>query len=287
MLQKIPQLTYEKASDGAFENLNRNAIQWNWFRKIEDHPSSGNTQLKWLLICTPSLAIDLQTFGHHSRRHLQCAVGWSSLCAVTWIPIGPFLICMASWSASVLVCGGPFSPSWEIGESSQGVIGITLNMGIKRKALQIYMYRDISNIVATETWGSPVQHIQLPGNITNERFSWVPVASTFIGLTSPDYKPPGPMTKALDRDGARLPKWLEREFTDWKVRGSNPTSASRLPLSKFGQPGSIPDPLVQPGSIAALVLPSGDMADRHRKSVRAERFHFISILKFILYRRNR
>ncbi|KAG5455203.1 hypothetical protein CSKR_106497 [Clonorchis sinensis] len=29
----------------------------------------------WLLICSPSLAIDLQTFRHHSRRHLQCAVG--------------------------------------------------------------------------------------------------------------------------------------------------------------------------------------------------------------------
>ncbi|KAG5441124.1 hypothetical protein CSKR_102775 [Clonorchis sinensis] len=40
--------------------------------------------------------------------------------------------------------------------------------------------------------------------------------------------------------GARWPKWLEREFTDRKVRGSNPTSASRLPLSKLGQPGSIP-----------------------------------------------
>ncbi|KER23005.1 hypothetical protein T265_14729, partial [Opisthorchis viverrini] len=29
--------------------------------------------------------------------------------------------------------------------------------------------------------------------------------------------------------GARWPKWLEREFTDRKVRGSKPTSASRLP----------------------------------------------------------
>ncbi|KER19713.1 LOW QUALITY PROTEIN: hypothetical protein T265_15468 [Opisthorchis viverrini] len=35
--------------------------------------------------------------------------------------------------------------------------------------------------------------------------------------------------------GARWPKWLEREFTDLKkVRGSNPTSATRLPRSKFG-----------------------------------------------------
>ncbi|KAG5454706.1 hypothetical protein CSKR_104920, partial [Clonorchis sinensis] len=42
---------------------------------------------------------------------------------------------------------------------------------------------------------------------------------------------------------------LEGKFTDRKVRGSNPTSASRLPLSKLGQPGNIP----------ALVLPSGGM----------------------------
>ncbi|KER25654.1 hypothetical protein T265_06944 [Opisthorchis viverrini] len=35
-------------------------------------------------------------------------------------------------------------------------------------------------------------------------------------------------------------KWLEREFADRKVRGSNPTSASRVPLSRLGQPDSIP-----------------------------------------------
>ncbi|KER31525.1 hypothetical protein T265_02290 [Opisthorchis viverrini] len=50
--------------------------------------------------------------------------------------------------------------------------------------------------------------------------------------------------------GARWLKWLKREFTGRKVRGSNPTSASRLPLSRLGQPGGIP----------ALVLPSGCMA---------------------------
>ncbi|KAG5441692.1 hypothetical protein CSKR_103172 [Clonorchis sinensis] len=60
---------------------------------------------------------------------------------------------------------------------------------------------------------------------------------------------------------ARWPKWSEREFTGRKVRGSNPTSASRLPLSRLGQPGSIP----------ALVLPSGGMAARHRKGATAER----------------
>ncbi|KER20648.1 hypothetical protein T265_10856 [Opisthorchis viverrini] len=41
-------------------------------------------------------------------------------------------------------------------------------------ALRIYTYRDISNIVETKIWGGLVQHIQLPGNITNGIFSWVP-----------------------------------------------------------------------------------------------------------------
>ncbi|KAG5452228.1 hypothetical protein CSKR_112525, partial [Clonorchis sinensis] len=61
--------------------------------------------------------------------------------------------------------------------------------------------------------------------------------------------------------GARWPKWLEREFIDRKVRGSNPTSASLLLLSRLGQPGSI----------SALVQPSGGMAVRHRKGATAER----------------
>ncbi|KAG5441168.1 hypothetical protein CSKR_102735 [Clonorchis sinensis] len=55
---------------------------------------------------------------------------------------------------------------------------------------------------------------------------------------------------------ARWLKWLEREFTDRKFHGSNPTSASRLPQSRLGQPSSIP----------ALVLPSGGMEARHQKS---------------------
>ncbi|KAG5444112.1 hypothetical protein CSKR_104199 [Clonorchis sinensis] len=56
---------------------------------------------------------------------------------------------------------------------------------------------------------------------------------------------------------------LENEFTDQKVRGSNPTSASasRLPLSRLGQPGST----------SALVLPPGGMAARHRKGATDER----------------
>ncbi|KAG5452930.1 hypothetical protein CSKR_107478 [Clonorchis sinensis] len=68
--------------------------------------------------------------------------------------------------------------------------------------------------------------------------------------------------------GARWRKWLERELTDRKVRGSNPTSASRLLLSRLGQPGSIP----------ALVLPSGGTAARHRKGVTAERFFIFFLI---------
>ncbi|KAG5452333.1 hypothetical protein CSKR_112802 [Clonorchis sinensis] len=55
-------------------------------------------------------------------------------------------------------------------------------------------------------------------------------------------------------------QWLEREFTDWKFRGSTPTTASQLPLSRLGQPGSIP----------ALVFPSGGLAVRRRKGATAE-----------------
>ncbi|KAG5453011.1 hypothetical protein CSKR_109430 [Clonorchis sinensis] len=65
-----------------------------------------------------------------------------------------------------------------------------------------------------------------------------------------------PTLEGIDANRLEMARWLwlEREFTDRNVRGSNPTSASRLPLSRLGQPGSIP----------ALVLPSGGMAVRHR-----------------------
>ncbi|KER27576.1 hypothetical protein T265_05394 [Opisthorchis viverrini] len=55
------------------------------------------------------------------------------------------------------------------------------------------------------------------------------------------------------KNGARWYKLLEREFTDRKVHGSNPTSVSRIPFSR------------QPGSIPSLVLPSRGMTVRHRK----------------------
>ncbi|KAG5452860.1 hypothetical protein CSKR_111358 [Clonorchis sinensis] len=57
-----------------------------------------------------------------------------------------------------------------------------------------------------------------------------------------------------------------RESTDRKDRGSKPASASQLLLSRLGQPGSI----------LAVVLPSGGIAVRHRKGATAERRRRIS-----------
>ncbi|KAG5443200.1 hypothetical protein CSKR_110548 [Clonorchis sinensis] len=65
--------------------------------------------------------------------------------------------------------------------------------------------------------------------------------------------------------------WLEREFTDRKVHGPNPTTASRLPCLGLG-------------NLAALALPSGGKAVRHQKGVTVEsspidqiRIDFISL----------
>ncbi|KER25374.1 hypothetical protein T265_07174 [Opisthorchis viverrini] len=59
-----------------------------------------------------------------------------------------------------------------------------------------------------------------------------------------------------------MAQWLERGFADRKVRGSNPASASPLPLTKLGKPGIIP----------ALVPSACGIAARHRKSAADERF---------------
>ncbi|KER34225.1 hypothetical protein T265_00083 [Opisthorchis viverrini] len=59
-----------------------------------------------------------------------------------------------------------------------------------------------------------------------------------------------------------MARWLEREFTGRKVRGSSPTAATRPPLPRIGQTDSI----------SALVLPSGDMTGRHQKRATAEQF---------------
>ncbi|KAG5451319.1 hypothetical protein CSKR_109312 [Clonorchis sinensis] len=56
--------------------------------------------------------------------------------------------------------------------------------------------------------------------------------------------------------------WLEHEFTDQKFRGSNPTSASQLLLSR-------PE---QPGSSSALMFPSDGMAVGYWKYAAAKRY---------------
>ncbi|KAG5443599.1 hypothetical protein CSKR_102498 [Clonorchis sinensis] len=56
-------------------------------------------------------------------------------------------------------------------------------------------------------------------------------------------------------------QWLERQFSDRTIHGSNPTSASRLPLSRLGEPDSIPD----------HVLPWCGMVVRHWNGTTAER----------------
>ncbi|KAG5444743.1 hypothetical protein CSKR_113851 [Clonorchis sinensis] len=65
---------------------------------------------------------------------------------------------------------------------------------------------------------------------------------------------------------------LECKFTDQMVRGLNPTSASRLPLSSLGQPGSIP----------GLVLPSGGTAAGAEKVLQLNDYYVITILILII-----
>ncbi|KER25459.1 hypothetical protein T265_07083 [Opisthorchis viverrini] len=67
-----------------------------------------------------------------------------------------------------------------------------------------------------------------------------------------------------------MAQWLESELINRKVCGSDLTSASRLLLSRLGQPDSI----------LALLLPSDCIAARHRKGATAERFFYtlLSIL---------
>ncbi|KAG5443279.1 hypothetical protein CSKR_106281 [Clonorchis sinensis] len=76
-------------------------------------------------------------------------------------------------------------------------------------------------------------------------------------------KQEGKMDAIVFTETDKMARWLKREFTDRKVPGSNPISASRLPLSR----------LWQPGSILTLVSPSVGMADGHQKSASAERFY--------------
>ncbi|KER21235.1 hypothetical protein T265_10395 [Opisthorchis viverrini] len=91
------------------------------------------------------------------------------------------------------------------------------------------------------------------------RVAWQPGIEGVLQLNDCYYllrlwKPPNATRVACDT--AQL---LERESTDRKVRDSNLTSASEPPVSRLGQPDSIP----------ALMF--GDMAVRHLKGVTTER----------------
>ncbi|KER22241.1 hypothetical protein T265_09609 [Opisthorchis viverrini] len=100
--------------------------------------------------------------------------------------------------------------------------------------------------------------------------SWSCYCSAVTPFMCPAAMPPEGSTRAgilpgcpsLDRESREAEFGSEPRTSRSVVRGLNPTSASPLPLSMLGQPGSIP----------ALVLPSVSMTTRHRKSVTAERF---------------
>ncbi|KAG5452236.1 hypothetical protein CSKR_112517 [Clonorchis sinensis] len=53
--------------------------------------------------------------------------------------------------------------------------------------------------------------------------------------------------------GCKMAQWLERKFTDRKVRGSDSTFAARIPLFRLGQSGNNPS-LVLPSSSTERVL---------------------------------
>ncbi|KAG5447181.1 hypothetical protein CSKR_106425 [Clonorchis sinensis] len=80
-------------------------------------------------------------------------------------------------------------------------------------------------------------------------------SSTTQDRFHPSWGSPGGCSSVVSVNLMFYLKPLERGFTNQKVRGSNPTSASRIPLSRPGKPGSI----------SALVLPAGGMAARHRR----------------------
>ncbi|KAG5444399.1 hypothetical protein CSKR_103019 [Clonorchis sinensis] len=59
----------------------------------------------------------------------------------------------------------------------------------------------------------------------------------------------------------RMARWLQHEFTGQKVHGLNLTSATRLPLSMLGQPGSMP-PIALPSSGTAAMQQTDATAER-------------------------
>ncbi|KER22184.1 LOW QUALITY PROTEIN: hypothetical protein T265_14924 [Opisthorchis viverrini] len=82
-----------------------------------------------------------------------------------------------------------------------------------------------------------------------------------------------PLLQHEDAQVTILPETLveklsESEFAHLKVRGSDLTPASRLPLSRLGQPGSI----------SSFVLDSGSMTDRRRTGATAEQTNMCTVL---------
>ncbi|KAG5444579.1 hypothetical protein CSKR_108055 [Clonorchis sinensis] len=78
------------------------------------------------------------------------------------------------------------------------------------------------------------------GNIPKIRMKKRRIRNSYTNMVMKRKKRRNPyIRRDIWPQGTRWLKWLECEFTDRKVRGSNPTSASRLPLSRLGQPGNI------------------------------------------------
>ncbi|KER33182.1 hypothetical protein T265_00879 [Opisthorchis viverrini] len=88
-----------------------------------------------------------------------------------------------------------------------------------------------------------------------------PGSKTFPVTQIEDPTIPEKQTSAKTADASSTSGYVLKKGA-LEVCGSSPTSASRLPLCKFGQPGSIP----------ALVLHSGGMVVWHRKGAIAGRF---------------
>ncbi|KER26414.1 hypothetical protein T265_14000, partial [Opisthorchis viverrini] len=74
-----------------------------------------------------------------------------------------------------------------------------------------------------------------------------------------------PASCGMAASSERVGQLVRARLTNREVRGSNSTSASRLHLSRLGQPSSIP----------ALVPSSYGMAARHRKGATVERFFMV------------
>ncbi|KAG5450477.1 hypothetical protein CSKR_103765 [Clonorchis sinensis] len=76
-----------------------------------------------------------------------------------------------------------------------------------------------------------------------------------------------------------MAQWLEREFTDRKVLGPSPTSASRHLLSVRGQPGSIPGFVLPSGGTAARQGPCSHCVQKYDKNFVIDNFFLNSYIE--------